>query len=137
MTREAARQGLTQAVETLVAAYPGGIDIEYPNQVEIDPAQQTSPFMKMKIVWQDSWQASLGPAKHLRAVGMLVLECWVNAGKGTKPSNDILQYFFPTLHMNDTIPGARTHAAKFLPGTQRAGWDVQAVAIPFWFDDIS
>lgn len=137
MTREGVRIGLTEAVAALAAAYPTSLNVEYPNQVELDPASQTAPFLKMKIIYQDSWQASLGPSKHLRAIGMLVLECWVNPGKGTKPANDMIQHFYPTLHMSDNIAGVRTYGAKFMPNFQRAGWDVHPLGIPFWFDEVN
>lgn len=137
MTREAARIGLTDAVQALQGAYATPLKVELPNQVELDPAEQTEPFLKVRIVYMDSWQASLGPAKHMRAMGNLVLECWVNQGKGIKPANDILSHFYPTLHMSDAIPGARTMSAKFTGNMPRQGWNVEAVIIPFWFDETS
>lgn len=137
MTREGVRAGFTQAIEALRLAYPTPLNVEYPNQVELDPAAQTDPFMKVRIVYNDSYQASLGPRKHLRAVGMLLLECWVNPGKGTKLANDMVQHFYPSLHMSDSIAGVRTLAVKFLPNQTRAGWDVQPIGIPFWFDEVA
>lgn len=133
MTREAARVGLTTAVLNLKATYPGGLELELPNQVELDPAAQAAPFMKVRIVYQGGWQASL--SRHHRVIGHLVLEVWVNTGLGTKPANDIIEHFYPTLHMTDSIPGVRTEAAKFLPNMSRPGWDIHPVIIPFWFDD--
>lgn len=133
MSREAARIGLTNTILALKATYPTALELELPNQVELDPAAQTAPFMKVKIAYQGGYQASL--SKHHRVIGNLVLEAWVNAGLGTKPANDMLEHFYKSLHMTDTIPGVRTEAAQFLTNLPRPGWDVHPVIIPFWFDD--
>jgi hypothetical protein len=133
MSREAARIGITNALLALKATYPGGLEVELPNQVELDPAAQTAPFMKVRIVYQDGYQASL--SRHHRVIGHLVLECWVNAGLGTKPANDMMEHFYKPLHMSDSIPGVRTYAAKFIANLPRPGWDIHPVIIPFWFDD--
>lgn len=134
MSREAARIGLTNALLALQGTYPGGVEMELPNQVELDPAAQTKPFIKVRIVYLDGYQASL--SRHHRVIGQLVLECWINAGLGTKPANDLMAHFVPTLHMTDAIPGVRTYAAKYVPNMQtRPGWDVHPVIIPFWFDE--
>lgn len=135
MSREDARIALTEAVQTLQGSYPGGVNVEYPNQVELDPASQIAPFIRMKIYFIDGWRGSIGPAHH-RVLGQLVLEFWTNQNIGLKPSNDLMQHFYPELHMKNYGSAARTFAARFVSGSQKSGWWVEPVLIPFWFDDI-
>lgn len=136
MSREAARAGLTKVVVDLAKTFPGGVSVELPNQLQLDYATQTKPFLKVDIRFIDGWQASIGQDRHHRVVGSLVLEAWVNQGMGMKPANDILEHFYPNIHMRDTIPGVRTFGAKFASRPGPSGWRIEAAIVPFWFDDI-
>lgn len=135
MNRESAREGLTTRVLDLQASHATPIVVQLPNQVEVDTETQKDPFLKVKLYYEDSYQASIGASKHLRGVGNLVLECWVPVGKGVKPANDILTHFYEGLHMTDDISGVRTMATKFVRCYQSSGWEVTPVLIPFWYDD--
>lgn len=136
MSREAARVALTNVIEARKNAwteYP--LKVELPNQAAIDPATQSDPFLKAMFVYHDAYQASLGPGAIHRALGHIVLEAWIKEGTGSKPANDLLAHFYPSLHMKDSIIPVRTYAAVFVAPYNKAGWHVNPVLIPFWHDD--
>ena len=135
MNRESARKGLTEAIVALQATFPGGIVVELPNMLVVNLPEQKEPWLKVKIVYKDGWQASLSSDRHHRTIGMLILEAWVPAGSGIKAANDILEHFYKPIHMTDSVPGVRTMGAKPVECFGKPGWEVTPVVVPFWFDD--
>lgn len=136
MSRETARIALTTAIEarrSTWSAYP--LEVELPNQNVIDPATQSNPFLKVMFLYIDAYQANLGPTGFHRAIGHVVLEAWVKEGAGVKLANDLLEHFYPSLHMKDTMPPVRTYAAMFVKAYNKSGYFVTPILIPFWHDD--
>ncbi len=135
MSREAARIALMDKLQALHLANMG-VPIELPNEVAIDPDKATAPFLKVNIEFPSSFQASLGDPRHLRVVGMLTMEAWLNTGSGTKRGNEILEYFSIPFSQKD-FGVARCRAVHYGKSFPMKGWRVEPAIIPFWFDDFN
>jgi len=137
-TRSSFKAAVATAVEALKATWSDyALVVEYDNRLIVDTQSQTNPFLCVHIYYVGGEQASLGQAtKHHRVYGSLVLSAAVKEGAGDEKANDLLQHFYPSLHMT-TIDGARTWGA--VPSKERAhrGWVYYPVVIPFDFDNIS
>lgn len=135
--RESVRVALVAKVEALKAtftAYP--LAIEYVNGQAVNTATQSNPYLKVHLTYQDGQQIDLGRNPDYRMIGTIVLEACVKEGTGTRQANELLEHFYPALHMKDTIPPLRTLAARFTSRPARQGWSAEAALIPFWADSI-
>lgn len=135
--RELVRTALVAKVETLRAsftAYP--LKVEYANGEKVNTALQTTPYLRVWIVYQDGDQINLASAPDYRLIGTIVVEARVKEGNGTKAANELLNHFYPAIHMKDTIPPLRTLAARFSSKPASDGWATEAALIPFWADSI-
>ena len=134
-TMEQARVALVTKVEALKttwSAYP--LLIQYDNRESINYATQVNPFLRVSIDYLDGSQIALGPNGGHRMMGVILLEAWVKQGQGSKLGNELLEHFYPTIHMTDTMPPLRTRAAEFKSGNTINGWKAQAAIIGFHHD---
>jgi Bacteriophage related domain of unknown function len=138
LSREAARIAIVTAVQALKATWTDyDLTIEYGNTL-IDISQQSTPFLRVTMLYHDAFQADLGPHARHRATGGVLLEALAKEGSGDKVQNQLLDHFYKGLHMSDANPPVRTYAAKFLPVKPAVnGWSNVGVTVPFWYDDIS
>lgn len=133
--RERIRLALTERVEDLKAtftAYP--LLVEYANGQVVNTATQVNPYLKVKIVYQGGDQINLALDPDHRAIGTIQVEAMVKAGTGTAQANRLLEHFYPSLHMSDSMGPLRTRAARFASREARDGWAGEAALIPFWAD---
>lgn len=134
-TREQARVAITTRVNALKAtwvAYP--LIVEYDNRNLVNLATQTNPFLKVSIVYMNGYQVDLSATPNHRMLGTIIVEAFSKEGSGSKMANDLLQHFYPTMHMTDSMAPVRTYAAQFKTGRLFDGWQPEAAIIPFWFD---
>jgi hypothetical protein len=135
--RELGRKAVVSKIESLkvnFTDYP--LVVEYANSVVVNTSTQQNPYLKAHIVYQDGLQTSLGTVPTYRMLGTIVLEACVKEGTGTKQANDLLSYFYPELHLTDTMFPVRTLAARFSSKAAKDGWAAEAALIPFWIDAI-
>lgn len=138
MSREAARVAVVTAVQALRAAWADyDLTVEYGNTL-IDISKQSTPFLRVTVMYGDAFQVDLGAQPRHRASGGILLEALAKEGSGDKVQNQMLEHFYKPLHMSDAYPPLRTSAAKFLAVRPPIdGWATVGVAVPFWYDDIS
>ena len=135
--RESVRTALVTKVEALRSSFTAyTLKVEYANGEKVNTALQTNPYLRVWIVYQDGDQINLASAPDYRLIGTIVVEARVKEGSGTKAANDLLNHFYPSLHMKDTIPPLRTLAARFSSKPAADGWATEAALIPFWADSI-
>lgn len=133
-TRESFRQAVVTAVEArkaLWSDYP--LVIEYDNRILVDTQTQSNPFLCVEIHYIGGEQVDLGGSPNHRVYGQLTLAAAVKEGSGSKQANDLLEHFFPALHLT-TIDGARMWGAKPEKTRPHRGWVYSPVSIPFDFD---
>lgn len=136
--RELARQAIVAKVESLKALFTDyNLLVEYANGDVVNTALQKNPYLKVRIVYQDGSQIDLGEEPGHRLIGTIVIEACVKEGSGTKQANDLLNHFYPYMHMTDKIPPVRTLAARFASRNAVNGWVAEAAIIPFWVDAFS
>jgi len=134
-TIEQARLALTTKVEALKALWTTySLVVEYNNTVIVNTATQTTPFLRVNMTLIDGYQTDLGSNPGHRIMGMIAVEAMVKEGSGTAQANKLLEFFYPHLHMTDSIPPLRTYAASFATVKPSEGWAGQGAYIPFWFD---
>ena len=135
--RELVRTALVAKVETLRSSFTSySLKVEYANGEKVNTALQTTPYLRVWIVYQDGDQINLASAPDYRLIGTIVVEARVKEGNGTKAANELLNHFYPAIHMKDTIPPLRTLAARFSSKPASDGWAAEAAIIPFWADSI-
>lgn len=134
-TREQARVALTTKVNALKATWLAyTLIVEYDNRMLVNLATQQNPFLRVGMVYMDGFQIDMSTAPSHRILGTIVVEAFTKEGGGSKMANDLLQHFYPSLHMSDAMPPIRTYAAQFKTGRVFDGWQPEAAIIPFWFD---
>lgn len=137
-TREQARTALVEKLETLKAGWTGyDLIIEYPNTVPVNMSEQNKPYLCVSMLFQDGMQIDLSTNPSHRVIGTIVLEAMLKEGSGTRQANELLEYFYPEIHMKDSIPPLRTMAARFASKPAKNGWIAEAAIIPFWYDSLS
>lgn len=134
-TREEARVALVTKVEALKATWTAyTLVVQYDNRLLVDLAKQTNPYLRVSMEYLDGNQIALGPNGGHRLIGAIVVEAWVKEGAGMKQANDLLQHFYPSMHMTDSMFPLRTYAAQFRSGNAVKGWVAEAAIIGFWHD---
>lgn len=133
-TRESFRQAVVTAVEARKASWSGfTLVIEYDNRTLVDTQTQTNPFLCVEIQYIDGEQVDLGGSPNHRTYGQLTLAAAVREGGGSKQANELVDFFYPALHLT-TIDGARMWGAKPEKSKPHRGWLYYPVSIPFDFD---
>lgn len=133
-TRESFRQAVVTAVEARKALWSGyALIIEYDNRILVDTQTQTNPFLCVEIQYVDGEQVDLGGSPNHRTYGSLTVAAAVKEGSGSKQANELLEHFYPALHLT-TIDGARMWGAKPEKSKPHRGWVYYPVSIPFDFD---
>lgn len=133
-TRESFRQAVVTAVEARKALWVGySLIVEYDNRIIVDTQTQTNPFLCVEIQYLDGEQVDLGGSPNHRVYGSLTVAAAVKEGSGSKLANELLQHFYPALHLT-TIDGARMWGAKPEKTKPHRGWVYHPVSIPFDFD---
>lgn len=134
--RELARVALVNRVK-LLNEIPK-FDIAWMNSSNINLATQVNPFLSVELLYHDGQQIDLGTKPNYRLIGSISLNAFVKHGSGTKNANDMLSYFYPSIHMTDLIPPLRTQAARFVTHPKDTnGWVIESAIIPFWIDSIN
>lgn len=137
-TREQARVALVTKVEALKATWTSyALVVEYDNKLAANPATQVNPYLKVSTVYMDGWQIDLAKSPKYRLLGVIILEAMVKEGSGQKLANDLLEHFYPSIHLTDQNPPLRTEAVKFKTAKAVNGWVADAAIIPFWFDSMA
>lgn len=134
-TREDVRIKLTERIEALKLTwtdYP--LVVEYDNAEAVNEAEQSTPYLSVRQVYMDGYQTSLSLNPTHRALGTIILEARAKQGEGTARLNKLLEHFYPSVHMTDSMSPLRTFAARFGSSPAKLGWVGQAALIPFWFD---
>jgi hypothetical protein len=137
-TREQARVALVTKIEALKAtwtAYP--LLVEYDNRLTANAATQVNPYLRVSTTYMDGWQIDLAKNPKHRLLGVIVIEALVKEGAGQKLANDLLEHFYPSIHLTDQNPPLRTEAVKFKTAKVINGWVADAAIIPFWFDSMA
>ena len=134
-TLEQARTAVITKVEAIKSTwteYP--LVVEYYNTTLVNTATQTKPYLRFNMVLVDGYQTDLGTNPGHRVMGMLAVEAMVKEGTGLAQANKLLEFFYPKLHMTDSMTPVRTYAASFNTVNSVKGWTGQGAYIPFWFD---
>lgn len=137
MSREAARTAVMSAIQTLAAtwvAYP--LLVEYENRTVVNLSTQDNPYLCVDLVYISAEQAELSRSPRHRAFGHIKLTVHIKKGQGVKPANDLLEHFFVPLQQSDTLGPVRTFAADFVRATERDGWMLYPVLVPFYCDTV-
>lgn len=135
--RESVRQAFVTKVTELASTFTAyTLKVEFSNGAKVNTSLQTDPYLRAWIVYQDGQQVNLSLTPDYRLMGTLVLEACVKEGSGTKAANQLLEHFYPAIHMKDTFPPIRTLAARFASKPTSDGWAAEAAIIPFWADSI-
>jgi hypothetical protein len=135
MSTEAIRTAIRTAVEARRTSWSGAaLGIEYDNLL-LDLGAQSNAFLRVSTQFRDGWQVDLSANPIHRIMGNILLEGMVKVGKGTRAANEILDHFYPALHMTDRLTPIRTMGAKPLPPSKPVdGWLSIGMVIPFWYD---
>ncbi len=133
-TLEQARSAIATAVNNLAATWVTyTLEVEWDNRNTINFATQTNPYLCVEIMLIDGTQAGLTATQ--RVFGSLILTARVRKGQGTSSANTLLQHFYPSLQMSDTMFPVRTHAARIVSAGIVNDWAGQSAVIPFWYDN--
>lgn len=136
-TRESFRQAVVTAVEARKALWSAyTLIVEYDNRILVDTQTQSNPFLCVEIQYLDGEQVDLGGSPNHRVYGQLTVAAAVKEGGGSTLGNNLLEHFYPALHLT-TIDGARMWGAKPEKTRPHRGWIYFPVSIPFDFDTTS
>ena len=134
VTLEQARTAIATRVNALVATWVAyTLEVEWDNRNNINFATQTNPYLCVEIMLIDGQQAGL-TSTH-RVFGSLILTARVRKGQGTALANALLEHFYPSLQMSDSMFPVRTHAARIIQEKPVNDWAGQTAVIPFWYDN--
>lgn len=134
VTLEQARTAIATRVNALVATWVTyTLEVEWDNRNTINFATQTNPYLSVEIMLIDGQQAGL-TATH-RVFGSLILTARVRKGQGMSKANALLEHFYPSLQMSDSMFPVRTHAARIILEKPVNDWAGQTAVIPFWYDN--
>lgn len=134
MSREAIRVALTREIVALRAASPyTDTIIEFDNQIVVNTADQSAPFINVRIKIPDVEQADLSSNPTMRWWGVLEFAVAVPKGSGSSKAFKILDYFTPKLQAK-TIDGVRMLRATGVRDQEQTGWIYYGMAIAFVSD---
>jgi len=137
VTREDVRLKLVARIQALKATWAGyPLEIEYDNLAAVNLSVQTNPYLCVRMVYMDGYQTTLSANPGNRVLGTIVLEVKVKQGSGTAKANALLEHFYRSVHMTDSMDPLRTFAARFGSAPPKDGWVAQAALIPFWYDSM-
>ena len=133
-TLEQARTAITTKVQSLVATWNAyQLEVEWDNRNTINFSTQTNPYLCVEIMLIDGDQAGLTTTQ--RIFGSLLITARVRNGQGTASANALLEHFYPSLQMSDSMFPVRTHAARVVSVKPVNDWAGQSAVIPFWYDN--
>lgn len=136
MSLELARQLIVAAVEAAKVGAPvSPLVIEYDNRVIVDTQTQTKPFLLVKLVYQDSFQADLSTRPTQRFLGDIHLAAAAKEGSGSAEALALLDYLYPQLQRK-VFGSVHTGTASPAVAKLYRGWYYYPVLIPFRFDKI-
>ena len=136
MSFETARVAITTKVKALAATWSQyTLEVEYDNRNLVNWGTQTNPYLSVEVMGIGGEQASLGPNSNHRIYGSVILTAWVHRGSGDKAANDLLEHFYPEMHMSDAMPPVRTQAARLVNAKPAKDWVGRSAVIPFWCDN--
>lgn len=136
VTQEQARVAIVTKVAAIASTWVGPtLIVDYDNKELVNWATQTNPFLSVEIVHIDGYQAGLSNVPVQRVLGTIVLTAKAPIGSGMKALNDLLEFFYPAMHMTDSMTPVRTYAARLVDGKPTASWRAKAAVIPFWYDN--
>lgn len=137
MSLELARQDIVTAIEAAKVGAPvANLVIEYDNRILVDTATASGPFLSVRILNLDAYQADLSANAIHRFEGQIHLAAAVKEGSGAAAANTLLDFFYPKLQRKQ-FGSVRTHMAKTAKPVPHLGWVYYPVLIPFWFDRIT
>lgn len=136
MTLEAARLAIVTAVDAAKTGAPvSPLIIEYDNRILVDTQTQTKPFLCVKIIFIDGYQADLSESPTHRVFGQIHLAAAIKEGQGSALALGLLDHFYTRLQRKQ-FGIVRTMMADMAPVKPHLGWNYYTVLIPFWFDKI-
>ena len=135
VTLEQARIAVATKIDSLVATWSAyTLAVEWSNRNSINYGTQVNPFLCAELMMIDGYRSTLGSALSHRVMGSIILTARVRRGQGTKPANDLLEHFYPTMQMTDSMSPVRTHAARLVTAKPEQDWLGVSAVIPFWYD---
>jgi hypothetical protein len=137
MSREAVRQVIVAQVAALKATWVSyALEVEYPNRAINWDALGAQPALCVEIEFTDGHQVDLGHTPQYRGIGYLKLAAVVKEGSGAEKANNLLEHFYPKLHLRDFLP-VRFQAVRHLKmEPKQKGLASFSVIIPFYYDTL-
>lgn len=135
VTLEQARTAVMTKVAALAATWTAyTLVIEYDNRNNVNYGTQTLPFLDVELFHISGEQASLGETPTHRLRGSIILTARVKVGQGMSTANTLLEHFYPSMQMTDTMSPVRTYAARIVTAAPKEGWAGISAVIPYWYD---
>jgi len=128
-----AQAAIYARLNTYWSAAHAGVPVDYENRFLVDLAAQQDPFIACDVLFNDGEQASIEADPMSRYRGAVYLAVWVREGSGTAAAFGFLSEL-GTLFATKAFGGLNTQAPRPLPGRRQAGWLVEVLRVPFWFD---
>lgn len=135
MTLDDARAAVAARLATAMTASYALVPVQYENLTQVDLAAQTKPFVSMEIIFNDGEQKSMGDKPVGRFSGAVWLGVWCKEGSGTKTALTLLSFLIQTFRAV-SFGGVVCHMPVPVPAQTKLGWFVEAIRVPFYFDDI-
>jgi hypothetical protein len=109
------------------------VPVEYPNTPFSPPKDET--WMRMRILWGDSFQATLGEAKRFRTPGVLEVQIFEPVQKGDGCSLDLSDKI-KSLFRSTTVNGITWRTPSLASVGRDEQWWQTNVSCPFYFDEV-
>ena len=137
VTKEQSRVAIVTKINTLVGTANLGytLVVEYENRNTVNWATQTNPVLCVEILYIDGFQSNLASNTNHRVLGSIILKALVKKGQGIKKANDLLEHFYPSMHMSESMFPVRTMATKLTSEKMNNDWACEVAVIPFWYDN--
>lgn len=135
MTFDDAVKAVYARLDAFVGASLSSLPVRYENRLEVDLAKETDPFLTCEVVFSAGSQVSLGHTPVARYSGAVWLSRWAKEDTGTVAGWADLALLSTHFKARD-FSGVRTSVPIPIPSRAQDGWHVQAVRVPFYFDDL-
>jgi hypothetical protein len=109
------------------------VPVEYPNVPFTPPP--SGVWARFRILWGDSFQATLGSAKRFRTPGILEVQIFESVQKGDGCSLE-LGDVIKTLFRSTTVNGITWRTPSLATVGRDEQWWQTNVSCPFYFDEV-
>ena len=136
-TLDGYRVALFSAVEAAKAGFSAfPVVIRYQNQTSTDVSELEHPFLDVELIYNVGRQADISNKPWHRLAGFLVLTAKDREGAGTQKPNQLLEHFYPKLHMRG-IGGVQLEMSDIKTPPVRGGLYSVSAMIPFTINKMS